>query len=599
MNFLAPWALLLSAAAAVPLLLHLLRRRTGERVEFPALRYLLRAEREHAREVRLRNLLLLLVRMALVLAVAAALARPIGPLPGVGHPPTALGIVIDNSASSAAVVGGTTLLEHEKRAARTLLATARESDRLVLVTMDGEVRSGSREGLASALDSLRPIDGAGDAAAALRRAEAAVAAADLPERRVVVLTDGQATTWETLSLDSATVQRTLWVGPGDRPANRGVIAATPEPPYWNPRGSLRAQFAGDSAAWRVAIGERSVARGRSSDGVAVVRVPDLPRGWHAGRVELDADDYRGDDVRHFAVRVGDAPALIADAASPFLREAVATLVASGRARAGSQVFMGSALRARRPALLFAPSDPLDIGAANRALAQAGIPWRFGSRREGPSPLRGAGLEGASARRWYALEALPGTAADTLARVGGDAWAVAGEGYVLVASAADDQATDLTLRAAFVPWIDLLVSERLAGQDGRVLSVAAGATVTAPSDADGLEWPDGTRRDVSVASRVAMPTTAGVYFWRRGDARIGAVVVNPEARESELAPMAADSLATLLGASRAESTPESLARAAFFAGGRRALDTPLLALALALLVAESWLARRGRASRTAD
>ncbi|HRN52948.1 MAG TPA: BatA domain-containing protein, partial [Gemmatimonadaceae bacterium] len=75
MNFLTPWALLLGVAAAVPLLLHLLRRRSGERVEFPALRYLLRAEREHAREVRLRNLLLLLVRIAMVLAIAAALAR--------------------------------------------------------------------------------------------------------------------------------------------------------------------------------------------------------------------------------------------------------------------------------------------------------------------------------------------------------------------------------------------------------------------------------------------------------------------------------------------------------------------------------------------
>ena len=76
MSFLAPWALLLSAAAAVPLLLHLLRRRTGTRVEFPAVRYLLRAEKEHAREVRLRNIVLMLLRVAIVLAIAFAMARP-------------------------------------------------------------------------------------------------------------------------------------------------------------------------------------------------------------------------------------------------------------------------------------------------------------------------------------------------------------------------------------------------------------------------------------------------------------------------------------------------------------------------------------------
>ena len=96
MSFLTPWALLLTALAGVPLLLHLLRRRTGVRVDFPAVRYLLRAEREHAREVRLRNLLLMVVRVGIVLAVAFAVARPVGPLPGFGHPPTALAIVIDN-----------------------------------------------------------------------------------------------------------------------------------------------------------------------------------------------------------------------------------------------------------------------------------------------------------------------------------------------------------------------------------------------------------------------------------------------------------------------------------------------------------------------
>lgn len=608
MNFLTPWALLLGVVAAVPLLLHLLRRRSGERVDFPALRYLLRAEREHAREVRLRNLLLLLVRIAMVLAIAAALARPIGPLPGIGHPPTAIALVLDNSASTAAVVGGTTLLEQEKRAARAVLDAAREADRITLVSFDGAVRSGSREALGAALDSLRHIDGAGDPLAALRRAEAALAASALPERRVVVLTDAQASTWNALESPSMNAQagasaaaapRTLWVTPSERPSNRGVRELRLEPPYWNPRGAVRATLVGDSVAWRVAVGERSVARGRSSDGTVLARVQDLPRGWHAGRVELDADDYRADDVRHFAVRVGDAPALDADAANPFLRQAVATLVASGRARAGAQVFVGAATRARRPAVLFAPADPLELGAANRALAQAGIPWRFGARREGPAPLRGAAVDGSTARRWFALEPLDGAQADTLASAGSDAWAVAGDDYVLVGSAADDQATDLTVRAAFVPWLDLLVSERLAGGDERAQDVAAASMVIVPAGVTALELPGGETRAVTGGMRISAPSAAGVYFWRRGDARAGAIVVNPPARESELAPMPADSLAARLGAPRVESTPESLARAAFAAGGRRALDTPLLLLALGLLVVESWLARRGRSAGTTD
>src|SRR3954465_15132462 len=77
MSFLSPLLLLLGVAAAVPLLIHLLRRRIGVRIDFPALRYLLRAEQENRRTMRLRNLLLMFVRVAAVLLLSIAAARPI------------------------------------------------------------------------------------------------------------------------------------------------------------------------------------------------------------------------------------------------------------------------------------------------------------------------------------------------------------------------------------------------------------------------------------------------------------------------------------------------------------------------------------------
>ena len=77
MTFLAPWGWGLAAAIAVPLVLHLWRRRAQARVEFPAVRYLLRMEREHAREVQVQNLLLMLLRCAIIVVLAAAIARPV------------------------------------------------------------------------------------------------------------------------------------------------------------------------------------------------------------------------------------------------------------------------------------------------------------------------------------------------------------------------------------------------------------------------------------------------------------------------------------------------------------------------------------------
>ena len=87
---------MLGAAVSVPLLIHLLRRRIGLQVEFPAARYLARAERDHSRTLRLRNLLLMVLRVAAVLLLAMAAARPTAHLTGAGHAPTAIAIVIAN-----------------------------------------------------------------------------------------------------------------------------------------------------------------------------------------------------------------------------------------------------------------------------------------------------------------------------------------------------------------------------------------------------------------------------------------------------------------------------------------------------------------------
>ncbi len=597
MSFLAPWALLLAAAVGVPLVLHLLRRRTGARIDFPAVRYLLRMEREHANEVRLKNLLLMLLRVGIVLAIALAAARPIGPLPGLGHPPTAVAIVIDNSLSSAAAGAGGPLLSRLTASARALLDASNTADRLWLVTMDGAVTGGDAGTLGAALGGLRPLDGAGDAALALRRASAVVRASGVPAQRVVVLTDAQVSSWGAVSTETlGGVPATIVVPEGAPGPNRALTEVVTEPLHWDPRGAVRATMRGaDSTTWRVVLEGRTLARGSAKPGAAILaHVQPIARGWASGTVELGPDELRADDVRHFAVHVGEPPAVNLDAgASLFLRGAVDALVQGGRARRGGTVLIASAERARTPGLLFAPADPLKVADANRALERAGIPWRFGARREGPAPLRGAGVEGAVARSWYVLSAVGAPAGvDTLARVGAAPWVVSGDGYVLVASAAEQSATDLPVRAAFVPWLDALLSQRLAQSGAGVIAAVPGALVRVPSRADQLEAPDGSLRAVQSGAQVQLPWTAGVHFWRRAGERIGAVVVNGEASESELARLTGAALADSLGDAAVASGPDGLARATFNVGGSRSLERSFLVLALLLLVAEAIVARRG-------
>ncbi|MGH7620478.1 MAG: BatA domain-containing protein, partial [Gemmatimonadaceae bacterium] len=143
MSFLAPLYLLLGASIAVPLIIHLMRRRIGLRVDFPAARYLARAEQEHSRTLRMRNLLLMLLRILALVAIVAAAARPVARWVGAGHAPTAIAIVIDNSLSSSLVVDGRPLLDQFKSMARDVVNASASGDRLWLVTIDGRVRGGS------------------------------------------------------------------------------------------------------------------------------------------------------------------------------------------------------------------------------------------------------------------------------------------------------------------------------------------------------------------------------------------------------------------------------------------------------------------------
>ena len=157
MAFLAPAFLALSILAGVPLLVHLLRRRVGRTIDFPAVRYLERMEQEHSRERKLRHRLLLLLRMLAVIALALAAARPLARLAGLGHAPVAVALVVDNSMSSGAVHDGRAVLDDHRASARALIADLTPDDRGWIVTADGRVIGGSTAVLDQALEAMRPL----------------------------------------------------------------------------------------------------------------------------------------------------------------------------------------------------------------------------------------------------------------------------------------------------------------------------------------------------------------------------------------------------------------------------------------------------------
>lgn len=605
MSFLEPLYLLLAGAAAVPLVLHLLRRRIGLRVEFPAARYIVRAERENSRKLKLRNLLLMFLRILAVLLLALAAARPVGRLIGAGHAPTAMAIVVDNSLSTSTIVDGAPLFRRLRAAALAAAREATASDRIWLITADGRVVGGASAAVADAIQRLEPLAGSGDLAAAVGRAVGLVRGAGLPARHVAIATDGQATSWRrTAAVGDIGVS--AYVPAGAPPANHAVVLAEARPTRWTPRGSVVARTLGaDSATYRIAIGgqgseERTLARGTAvGDGEILVRAAPPERGWVAGSVELEPDELRGDDVRHFAAWIGAAPAVSVDPAlGPFVRTAVDALVQSDRLRLGSDAAIVPAdALVRLPALIVAPNDPVRVGAANRALERAGVPWRFGAaRRESGTVREPAGvstrlLEGASVSLRYPLTPAGDAVADTVARVGTEPWIVSGDRYVIVASPLDPTATDLPVRAGFLPWLAEAATQRLAGDAGVVLSATPGERLRAPAGIQAVD--DAAGQPIPIGDgEVVAPERTGVYFLRRGTARAGALVVNGEPDESALARLAPSVLRSRFDGRTVtiETDAGGWARDAYTGSARRPLVTPLLVLALIVLVIEAMISR---------
>ena len=131
LSFLSPLFLLGALAAAVPVVLHLLKREPEARVKFSAVSLLRRAPVEHARRRHLNELLLLLLRVAALLLLAIAFARPFF-ASGLSSASATLTVVALDTSLSLRAPGQ---FDKARAAARAAVAGA-DTDLVAVVTFD-------------------------------------------------------------------------------------------------------------------------------------------------------------------------------------------------------------------------------------------------------------------------------------------------------------------------------------------------------------------------------------------------------------------------------------------------------------------------------
>src|SRR6516225_7609402 len=143
-----------AAAAAVPVVIHLLNRKRYRVVPWAAMRFLLAAQKHNSRRLRLEQWLLLAIRTLLVLLVVAAMCSVMpwaeavwqrvlpGEVPGASTRPTTQHVlVLDASFSMGVVRDGKNLFEHARQSAAEIVRSAGPGDGVSVVVMGKPART--------------------------------------------------------------------------------------------------------------------------------------------------------------------------------------------------------------------------------------------------------------------------------------------------------------------------------------------------------------------------------------------------------------------------------------------------------------------------
>src|SRR5687767_3770204 len=175
--FLYPAFLVGLLAASLPIVIHLLNRRRLQRIQFPAVRFILLSQKRISRSYRLRHWLLLALRTLAIVLLVLLLANPIfqtGAGLFAGGGPVSLVVLLDNSLSMTWSGDGNGFAQ-AKDAARLLFAGLNEGDRAALVPTSITAKEvfrlkSQKDVLAREIDAVEIADGTANLAGALDKA---------------------------------------------------------------------------------------------------------------------------------------------------------------------------------------------------------------------------------------------------------------------------------------------------------------------------------------------------------------------------------------------------------------------------------------------
>ena len=321
MAFLAPLFFAALLTFAIPILIHLTQRERKQVVEFPSLMFLEKIPYQSVRRRRIRDWPLLAMRLAAILLIVLAFARPFFDRPIVAlanvSGPREVVILLDRSYSMGYGDRWTRAQAEARQVVQGLTSTDHATLVLFGTSAQAEVRATAElSRVTAAIDAAKVSAEATRYAPALKLAQRVLAESTLQSREVVMISDFQRSGWvrdENLRLPEGTTFRTVPIADAQTP-NLTVSNVLPQ----------RSTFSGQE---RITVAANVINRGPSAvnnvrvtlelDGRAVeaqtVSVqPGAPaaisfqpftlgRAYTRGTVRIGDDALKQDNTFHFVV----------------------------------------------------------------------------------------------------------------------------------------------------------------------------------------------------------------------------------------------------------------------------------------------------------
>jgi len=201
---LAPWFLLATLAAVIPVVLHLISRQKAKDLPFSTLRFLRISVQKTRRRRRIHDALLMLVRMAVLVLIAVGLSelRLTSFKSLLARGESAAVIILDNSASMGVVDEGRVRFETALGAVQQILREIPEGNQVGLLLTSGPPfpEAGKlhrfHAPILEILNQCGPTAEGADLGLRLRQARRLLAASNAVNKDIYIVSDQQAASWK-------------------------------------------------------------------------------------------------------------------------------------------------------------------------------------------------------------------------------------------------------------------------------------------------------------------------------------------------------------------------------------------------------------------